>query len=530
MNKNLIVIVCVVVTCLCIFGIIVYKRKKYKAPQHYELFSNVISNYNNIDIDIDKNYIYKREPVPKKVYRLWCVSQPEGICGGRKAEKYPLEITQQSLPDWEQITYGDDDIEVFLKKEFGDDSLIARAYYLINHEYGAARADLIRYIIIYKYGGLYLDMKSFVKGKLPEIPPDKDMWVSGWNGFLGIYHPQQHLFPETGEYQNWYIYARKGAPILKDIIERIISNIFMVYENPHVDYNISVHKNNKGVVLSITGPIAFTNAINNSKHKDTVYYDKDINKVLNYSNESFFSFLGKGHYSKLTIPLIKCKKDVYIPKVVYMTYYNLRLIPEYVKDNIKKYCSGYEVKIYDDDMCLDFLRKYYGEDAVNIFNNMKSGAHKADFWRYCILYLFGGYYFDIKTDFQMHIDKIFDVKQAKSWYTSIDSSEKRIYNGIIATPPQNPILLEAIHHIYNNPEPLYYHFYIKTLYTMLSNNCNDTLTIGNNQQKNGWNCMLFQEECEECKTTCDRYGLNCLIKSADNTILFNTRYSDFPWK
>ena len=537
MDKKLKIILCIVSVCLIITGVIItykllYNKSNYQytLPDKDKLFRNVISHYNyNKPIDIDKNYIYKREPVPKKVYRLWCVSEPEGICGGREAQKYPLYITKKSLADWEEIIYGDDDIDIFLEKEFGVDSMITKAYYLINPDYGAARADLVRHLVIYKYGGLYLDMKSFVKGELPELPSDKDMWISTWNRFLGK-NPQQHLFPKTGEYQNWYIYARKGAPILKDIIEKIVNNIYMVYENPNINYDISQEKNSKGRVLSITGPIAMTIAINNSEHKDDIHYDNSINKVLNYSN-TFIQQIGDGHYSKLTTPMIKTKCGVYIPKVIYMTYYDLSLVPKYVKDNIKKYCSGYELKLYDDDMCLDFLDKYYGEDATSIFNNMENGAHKADFWRYCILYLFGGYYFDIKTDFQIHIDKIFEIKEPKTWYTVIDETKRRIYNGIIVTPPQNPILLDVIQHIYNNPTPETYSFYIEYLFNTLSKNCKNTLVVGNNEQKHDWNCILFQEECtKDCQDKCDKYGVNCVIKNDKNKLLFNTRYTDFPWK
>ena len=31
-----------------------------------------------------------------------------------------------------------------------------------------------------------------------------------------------------------------------------------------------------------------------------------------------------------------------------------------------------------------------------MFKDLKIGAHKADFFRYCILYIYGGIYIDIK--------------------------------------------------------------------------------------------------------------------------------------
>ena len=93
-----------------------------------------------------------------------------------------------------------------------------------------------------------------------------------------------------------------------------------------------------------------------------------------------------------------------------------------------------------------------------------------------------------------------------------------------------------------------YHLHIKPKHiSILSKNCiNNKIHIGNNLQKNGWNCVLFQEECKTCKKrdqnsmdkkvydnsnqVCDRYNLNCVIKDETNNIIFNTRYNDFPWK
>lgn len=507
------------------------RSEKYKTPKEYQILHNLAKNTipEHLDLGIKE---YKREPVPKKLYRTWCTSKPEGICGGRKADIDALNSTQKAIPDWEQIIYGDKEIDNFLEKEFGKDHKVTKAYNLVNPKYGAARADLFRYLIIYKYGGLYLDMKSCVSGPIPEMPKDKDMWVSEWNG----QGANQHLFPETGEYQNWYIYARKGCPLLKEIIERVVHNIYKLHENPNNIINISesLFKTNgasetksKGNVLCTTGPIAMTIAILNSNQINNVQVDTSINYVLDYYCIKDDWLGTKDHYSQQTEPLIFPKKDTnHIPKVVYMTYHDMDSVPQYVFDNINKYCSGYEVKIYNDNMCLEFLEKYYGKEAVEIFNNMEIGAHKADFWRYCILYVFGGYYFDIKTDFQTHINNIFDSKKEKTWYTV--KAGDAIFNGIIVTPPHNPVILDAIKHIYNNPTPTNYHTYVKELLNIVTKNCRNKVKVGENEQKNGWQCILLQENCDNnCGNNCDRYGLNCIIVDKEGKKVFNTRYKDF---
>ena len=90
---------------------------------------------------------------------------------------------------------------------------------------------------------------------------------------------------------------------------------------------------------------------------------------------------------------LKMSNEKVIPKNVYFTYYDLNKIPKYVLNNIKKYCNGFNIHIYDDEMCKKFLKENYGDKMAQVFDSFKSGAHKADLWRYCILYLLGGVLF-----------------------------------------------------------------------------------------------------------------------------------------
>ena len=57
---------------------------------------------------------------------------------------------------------------------------------------------------------------------------------------------------------------------------------------------------------------------------------------------------------------------------------------------------------------IDFLNEHYGEEYVNIFNFIKDGPIKADFWRCCILYKNGGVYADIDTKPVMPIDNLLE--------------------------------------------------------------------------------------------------------------------------
>jgi mannosyltransferase OCH1-like enzyme len=61
----------------------------------------------------------------------------------------------------------------------------------------------------------------------------------------------------------------------------------------------------------------------------------------------------------------------------------------------KRMNPEYEIRVYDNAMCAEFLRDHYGELHRAIFDYVRDGPIKADFWRVCILYKYGGVYSDI---------------------------------------------------------------------------------------------------------------------------------------
>lgn len=226
------------------------------------------------------------------------------------------------------------------------------------------------------------------------------------------------------------------------------------------------------------------------------------------------------------------QRSAIIPKVVYMTYDDIDAIPPHVLENIKRNCQGYKIEIHGDQSCEDFLYEYYGPDAMQIFREIKIGAHKADFWRYCILYAKGGYYFDIKTNFKKHIDDVFKISRQREWFTVLCDKKQSscIYNGIIITPPKNPILWDALLHFYTHINVSYL-THVHCLFKLLDENCPETLRIGSNTQKNGWRCTILTEKCTPCviDQECSKHkGQNCSILDQSGREAANVE-PNFPW-
>lgn len=223
-----------------------------------------------------------------------------------------------------------------------------------------------------------------------------------------------------------------------------------------------------------------------------------------------------------------------IPKVIIQTYYDFNKIPDKVYSNIKLFAPDYKHIIYNDYECIQFLDKHFDKKISQTFKNLKVGAHKADLFRYCYLYMYGGVYLDIKTVLIKPIDELFNKDY---FYTVVDKSKKRIYQGIIACKAKNSLFLDLINQIVNSNKPVY-HSFIRYMYQALSKKKNGSLKIGLNKMKDNSYLYLFQEKCStnnndkslaSCSDGKDRYGLCCYIYDNDNKPVIKTRYADFPW-
>lgn len=203
-------------------------------------------------------------------------------------------------PDYKIINYTENDVIDFIKKYYN--LRVLKAYNSIKNNFGAAKADFFRYLVIYAKGGIYTDIKS---GPIKNI---NNLLEEAKNNILVSYEKEYmnsfwyFNFPK-GEMLQWTVIAPKGHPVLRELIEQCLSNI----EN---DYN--EHKNYIGgrSVIFMTGPMMFTNVIKNSKHKNIKYLKPNMDKyfekyLTNYDKEKI-RHLGTVDYHYQKESVIKC--------------------------------------------------------------------------------------------------------------------------------------------------------------------------------------------------------------------------------
>lgn len=217
-----------------------------------------------------------------------------------------VERTRAANRDWEHRLYDDDDIVDFIRKEYG--KVILAAYLRIDQRYGAARADLFRYLLMYKTGGVYLDIKSVPTRALNDVlRPDDTYILSQWHGerFAGMGMGVHRELRAIGgaEYQQWHIVSAPGHPFLKAVIENVLRNIRI--------YNPGIHGVGKTGVLSVTGPIAYTLAIHPllrfhpHRFADSAQdLGFDYNVFMTGRNSSAHAPMFRWHYSLLRQPIV----------------------------------------------------------------------------------------------------------------------------------------------------------------------------------------------------------------------------------
>jgi mannosyltransferase OCH1-like enzyme len=179
-----------------------------------------------------------------------------------------------------------------------------------------------------------------------------------------------------------------------------------------------------------------------------------------------------------------------IPLHIYQTWHTKNLPPKMREcvDKLKRDNPEFTHNLYDDADCREFIRDNFEPEVLDAFDKMIPGAYKADLWRYCILYKKGGIYLDIKFQCQKGFkllelcDKNYLVLERpfagkiniadelnminshhyfNNIYKKIDVNfwqDRRIgiYNAVMVSEPQNPLLWKCIQKVVKNVNTKYY--------------------------------------------------------------------------
>lgn len=144
-----------------------------------------------------------------------------------------------------------------------------------------------------------------------------------------------------------------------------------------------------------------------------------------------------------------------IPLKIHQTWHTKNLPPLMEKnvELLKEQNPEFEHYLYDDDDCRNFINQNFEKDVLDAFDSLIPGAYKSDLWRYCVLYVDGGIYLDIKY----HCVNGFKlIKLTDKEYFVRDRPFGCIYNAVIITLPKNDNMKKCIDQIVTNVKNKYY--------------------------------------------------------------------------
>jgi Glycosyltransferase sugar-binding region containing DXD motif len=232
----------------------------------------------------------------------------------------------------------------------------------------------------------------------------------------------------------------------------------------------------------------------------------------------------------------------HIPRVIMQTHYDLGSVPSKVAQQFEKLAAGFERKLYEDAAAADFIRKHYTEDMARVFESFTTGAFKADFFRYCYLYIEGGIYLDIKTELVLPLQLIYDKLRANGTsmatcltdFTPIAPHSWTwpcTYQGIIFARPKHPIFLECLAYMksYAWRGKWDYLAFCRNFTTRLHDR---GMAFPGVYPDAGW--TLWAEKVSFSTGPCGgvrpKTCVCSVIREADTgETLFVTRFADFPW-
>lgn len=236
--------------------------------------------------------------IPRVLYQTYSSKDlPEAVVRNR-------DVILRNNPGWNYEFFDDEARREFIARECSQAALAA--YDAILPCYGSSRADLFKYLLIYRRGGLYLDLKSSASRPLDEIVARAEsMLLTQWNRadsrFSGWGDHAELRAAGCPEYQQWYLLAAPQHPYMKAVCDRVLRNI--------ARYIPELHGVGSYGVLRTTGPIAFSLAVGTVADPSLVLPTNDdvglVYTIYETAGAHRSMFTNK-HYSDRSEPIVKC--------------------------------------------------------------------------------------------------------------------------------------------------------------------------------------------------------------------------------
>uniref|UniRef100_A0A6C0D2V6 Alpha 1,4-glycosyltransferase domain-containing protein n=1 Tax=viral metagenome TaxID=1070528 RepID=A0A6C0D2V6_9ZZZZ len=330
-------------------------------------------------------------------------------------------------------------------------------YSSINPHYEVVRSWIFGLWYVYEYGGWYVRFTEYLPNSLfrdknmwrhhPTVWVEKSLTTTSTN--IKNSKNQEYEYP----FYNWSaLYCRKRHhPAIHSLLVRSLSllskpetcqgkewpsptklsdphyKLFFILFTPIQRISVGHSNMNLNNWSSILFPFRWLN----QRVPNPCYH---LSIVYEYAN--------KIHQEPVLLPT----RTQTIPRQIFLTWKDNNL-PSNVLDNWKVLNPSYNVHLYTDDDCYEFLLQTFSKEYADYFREIPFGPIKADWWRICILYTKGGVYVDADVE---PIGVPFDsILHDCTSFTCIGNTNDHVFQAILAFPANDPILEECITLLYD---------------------------------------------------------------------------------
>jgi mannosyltransferase OCH1-like enzyme len=152
---------------------------------------------------------------------------------------------------------------------------------------------------------------------------------------------------------------------------------------------------------------------------------------------------------------LKTNYNIIIPTNIFQTWHTKNLPPLMAKSVAKiiQLNPRFSYKLYDDNDCREFIRTHFKPDVLHAYDCLIPGAYKADLWRLCILFIYGGIYLDIKYK---PLNGFKFVNLTEKEHLVADTNNINIYNALMVCLPKSEFLYKAFRKIVENVNNRFY--------------------------------------------------------------------------
>ena len=139
-----------------------------------------------------------------------------------------------------------------------------------------------------------------------------------------------------------------------------------------------------------------------------------------------------------------------IPLKIFQTWHSKDLPPKMKErvEELKATNPRFEHYLFDDNDCREFIKEHFDRDVLNAYDTLIPGAYKADLWRYCVLYIHGGIYMDIKLKC-INGFRLIELTE-NNHYVKDRVAPLSIYNALMVCQKGSPFLWKAIYRVVFN--------------------------------------------------------------------------------